>query len=216
VVVSGMARGIDAVAHTAALDAGGTSIGVLGNGFGVIYPLANRALYERMVRAGCLLTEFAPGDRPHAGSFPRRNRLISGLSLVTVVVEAGLPSGAVTTADKALDQGRTVLAVPGPITSPTSAGCNRLIQQGAKPVLSVGDVLEELGLPRPPEAARVNLDELSPLQRVLWDALLAEPQHVDALVAATGTEASGVLTALTELEIRGMVSQRPGMVFGLA
>ena len=223
VVVSGMARGIDAVAHGAALDAGGTSVGVLGNGFGVIYPPVNRALYERMVGAGCLLTEFAPGERPHGGSFPRRNRLISGLAMVTVVVEAGLPSGAVTTADRALEQGRTVLAVPGPITSPTSAGCNRLIQQGAKPALSVGDVLEELGLPRPPEEgggaaarARVNLGELSPLQRVLWDALLAEPRHVDALVAATGTDAAGVLTALTDLELKGMVAQRPGMVFGVA
>jgi DNA processing protein len=223
VVVSGMARGIDAVAHTAALDAGGTSVGVLGNGFGVVYPASNRALYERMVSEGCLLTEFAPGVRPFDGSFPRRNRLISGLCMVTVVVEAGLPSGAVTTADRALEQGRTVLAVPGPITSPTSAGCNRLIQQGAKPALSVGDVLEELGLPRPPEddrragggVPRVNLDELSPLQRVLWDALLVEPCHVDALVAVAQTDVREVLTALLDLEIKGMVSQGRGMVFGV-
>ena len=219
-VVSGMARGIDAIAHTAALDAGGASVGVLGCGFGVAYPASNRPLYDRMVREGCLLTEFPPGMHPHAGSFPRRNRLISGIGMVTVVVEAGLPSGAITTADRALEQGRTVLAVPGPITSPTSAGCNRLIQQGAKPALSLGDVLEELGLPRPPEEdsvpPRVNLDELTPLQRVLWDALQAEPRHVDALVAATRTDARGVLSALTDLELRGLVSQRPGMVFGLA
>ena len=148
VVVSGMARGIDAIAHAAALDAGGASVGVLANGFGVIYPAANRQLYERMIMHGCLITELPPGERPHAGAFPRRNRLISGVAGATVVVEAAANSGALITADSALDQGRAVLAVPGPITSPTSVGCNKLIQQGAKPALSAGDVLEELGLPR--------------------------------------------------------------------
>src|SRR3989449_5537010 len=147
VVVSGMARGIDAEAHAAALDAGGKSVGILGNGFGVIYPAANRTLYQRMTSAGCLATELPPGDRPHAGAFPRRNRLISGLAGVTVVGEAAPGSGALITVDCALDQGRAVLAVPGPITSPTSLGCNKLIQQGAKPALAPGDILEELGLP---------------------------------------------------------------------
>ena len=120
--MSGMARGLDAVAHAAALDAGGGTIGVLGNGLGVIYPAANRALYERVAARGLLLTEFPPGERPHAGSFPRRNRLISGLARVTVVVEAAVGSGALITAGTALDQGREVMAVPGPITSPVSAG----------------------------------------------------------------------------------------------
>jgi DNA processing protein len=227
VVVSGMARGVDAIAHTAALDTGGTSIGVLGNGFGVVYPAANRALYDRMAAMGCLVTELPPGERPHAGAFPRRNRLISGLAGVTVVVEAAPGSGALITADCALDQGRTVLAVPGPITSATSLGCNRLIQQGAKPALSAGDILEELGLPgiaegtaerpvrgeAPPE--RPLPPDLSGLQRSLWETLRAEPKHVDALVATTGTDTSAVLTALTELEMRGVVKQQPGMVFGL-
>ena len=226
VVVSGMARGIDAVAHAAALDAGGGTVGILGNGFGVIYPVANRALYQRMATAGCLVTELPPGERPHAGAFPRRNRLISGLAGVTVVVEAAPGSGALITADCALDQGRAVLAVPGPITSPTSLGCNRLIQQGAKPALAAGDILEELGLPgaagsrdggvSPPAAARGQPLDLSALQRTLWDSLRAEPKHVDALVAAAGAETGAVLTALTELELRGVVTQRPGMVFGLA
>jgi len=237
VVVSGMARGIDACAHAAALDAGGTSVGVLGNGFGVIYPAANRALYERMIARGCLITELPPGERPHAGAFPQRNRLISGLAGVTVVVEAAPGSGALITADCALDQGRVVLAVPGPITSPTSLGCNKLIQQGAKPALSAGDILEELGLPggadctvhgstaaqspgpgpgvgRPARTSPPS--DLSDLQRSLWDALAAEPRHVDALVATAGADTGAVLTALTELELRGVVQQRPGMVFGLA
>jgi DNA processing protein len=224
VVTSGMARGIDAIAHGAALDAGGASVGVLGNGFGVIYPAANRALYERMIASGCLVSELPPGERPHAGAFPRRNRLISGLAAVTVVVEAAASSGALITSDCALDQGRIVLAVPGPITSPTSLGCNRLIQQGAKPALSAADILEELGLPgvaepgpaaRGEKASRSQPADLNDLQRSLWDALAAEPKHVDLLVATAGGETGAVLTALTELEMRGLVRQQPGMVFGL-
>ncbi len=218
VIVSGMARGIDAIAHTAALDAGGRSVGVLGNGFGVIYPAANRALYDRMV------SEHPPGERPHAGSFPRRNRLISGLSRAVVVVEADVKSGALVTANVGLEQGRPVLAVPGPITSRTSAGCNKLIQQGAKPALCAADVLEELGLAAgmrelglalSTPAPRVPPLDLSGLQLTLWSRMTMEPQHVDALVAATQTGAANVLGALTELELRGLVRQGPGMVFGL-
>jgi DNA processing protein len=224
-VVSGMARGIDALAHTAALDAGGTSIGVLGNGFGVIYPAANRALYERMLRHGCLVTEHAPGERPHVGSFPKRNRLISGLARAVVVIEAAAKSGAINTADCGLEQGRAILAVPGPITSPTSVGCNKLIQQGAKLTLCAADILEELGLPTTlgetalalsTPAPRVPPVDLSGLQLALWSHLAAEPQHVDVLVAAARTEAADVLGALTELELRGLVRQGPGMVFGLS
>src|SRR5207253_7133267 len=202
VIVSGMARGIDAIAHMAALEAGGASLGVLGNGFGVVYPAANRPLYERMIAHGCLVTELPPGERPRAHTFPRRNRLISGLAGVTVVVEAAAGSGALITVDCALDQGRGVLAVPGPITSPTSLGCNRLIQQGAKPALCAADILEELGVPAVTPAGastgtRATPPDLGPLQRKLWDALGAEPQHVDALVALAGAETSAVLTALT-------------------
>jgi DNA processing protein len=224
VIVSGMARGIDAIAHAAALDAGGRSIGVLGNGFGVVYPAANGELYQRMVRNGLLITEHPPGERPHAGSFPKRNRLISGLSRAVVVVEADVKSGALVTANEALEQGRPVLAVPGPITSRTSAGCNKLIQQGAKPVLCAADILEELGLASgmrelglalSTPAPRVPPVDLSGLQLTLWSRMTAEPQHVDALVAATQTGAANVLGALTELELRGLVRQGPGMVFGL-
>jgi len=235
VVVSGMARGIDAIAHAAALDAGGASVGVLGNGFGVVYPAANRALYDRMVARGCLITELPPGERPHAHTFPRRNRLVSGLAAATVVVEAAAGSGALITTDAALDQGRAVLAVPGPITSPTSLGCNKLIQQGAKPALCAGDILEELGLgrltPGPcpgglesgltpgrcPGASgeRTPPADLTPLQESLWTALAAESRHIDALSGATNAPTSDVLTALTDLELRGVVRQDPGMRFAL-
>src|SRR5205814_2718012 len=136
----GRAGGMGGSVHAGGLDVGGGggggggggTIGVLGNGFGVIYPAANRALYDRMVAHGCLVTEHPPGERPHAGAFPRRNRIISGLSRAVVVVEADVKSGALVTADCGLAQGRPILAVPGPITSRTSAGCNKLIQQGAK------------------------------------------------------------------------------------
>ena len=141
VVISGMARGLDAVGHLAALDAGGATIGVLGNGLGVVYPAANRALYERVAAQGLLITEFPPGERPSVYTFPRRNRLISALARVTVVVEAASGSGALITADAALEQGRDVLAVPGNITSHTSVGTNRLIRDGAIPVLEVEDLL---------------------------------------------------------------------------
>ncbi len=225
VVVSGMARGLDAVAHEAALDASGTTVGVLGNGFGVIYPVANRALYERVAATGCLVTELPPGERPRVSTFPRRNRIISGLAGVTVVVEAAVGSGALITADCALDQGRSVLAVPGPITSPTSAGCNKLIQQGAKPALSAADILEELGIVATPLAGedrsaeplrRAQPADLSDLQRSLWEALAGRSVHVDALVAGTGREPGDVLTALTDLELRGLIARAPGMIFALA
>src|SRR2546422_4466918 len=173
-----------------------------------------------MGAGGCLVTEPPPGERPHAHTFPRRNRLISGLAGVTVVIEAAVNSGAIITADAALEQGRAVLAVPGPITSPTSQGCNKLIQQGAKPALCPGDVLEELGLPSaepgqicgsPGAPPRGQPPDLSPLQRTLWDALVAESQHVDALVAGAGVEAGGGLTALTDLELRGPGRQGAGV-----
>ena len=224
VVISGMARGIDALVHTAALEAGGGTIGVLGNGFGIIYPAANRALYDRMLAQGCLVTEHPPGERPHAGSFPRRNRLISGLARAVVVIEAAAQSGALVTADAGLEQSRAILAVPGPITSPTSFGCNKLIQQGAKPALCAADIFEDIGLPTglrelgvalSTPAPRVPPIDLTGLQLTLWHRMTTEPQHVDALVAATDSGAANVLGALTELELRGLVRQGPGMVFGL-
>jgi DNA processing protein len=228
VVVSGMARGLDAVAHQAALEAGGATVGVLGNGFGVIYPAANRVLYERVVAGGCLVTELPPGERPRVSTFPRRNRIIAGLAGVTVVVEAAVGSGALITADYALDQGRSVLAVPGPITSPMSVGCNKLIQQGAKPALCAADVLEELGLApaersrqppapggSPAPAPRPLPADLTEAQRALCAALAPQAAHVDILVEATGREPGDVLTALTELELRGLVVQRGGMMFEL-
>lgn len=157
VVVSGMARGLDAIAHRAALDIGGPTIGVLGNGLGVIYPAANRELYADVARHGLLLTEFPPGERPGVGAFPRRNRLISGLARVTVVIEAAAGSGTLITVGTALSQGRDVMALPGNITSPTSVGTNRLIQDGAEPLIELADLLRHY-----PEAGGVSPPIVAP------------------------------------------------------
>ncbi|MEZ4412364.1 MAG: DNA-processing protein DprA [Gemmatimonadales bacterium] len=221
-IVSGMARGLDAVAHLSALDVGGDTIGVLGNGFGVIYPSANRVLYERMRREGLLLTEFPPGNRPNAGSFQRRNRLISGLARVTVVVEAASGSGTLITVDAALSQGRDVMVVPGAITSPTSIGTNRLLRDGATPFLEVADLLALYPELRPAvsgkgtPAATVEAPPALPLtlfERRVFQTLDRTPRHLDALIEVVGVPAAELLPALSALEMYGVARQEPGRRF---
>ena len=220
-VVSGMARGLDAAAHAAALEGSGGTIGVLGNGLGVVYPAANRALYERVAARGVLLTEFPPGERPHAGSFPRRNRLISGLARVTVVVEAAAGSGALITAGTALEQGREVLAVPGPITSNVSVGTNRLIRDGAAPYLEPLDLLQHFPEARP---AQAGAEERATVERELPGTLSADERavalllgadlvHIDDLATRAGRPVNAVLGVLCSLEIAGVVEQLPGKHF---
>jgi DNA processing protein len=218
VVVSGMARGLDAVAHGAALDAGGATIGILGNGLGVIYPAANRRLYDRVVEHGLLLTEFPPGERPGIGAFPRRNRLISGLARVTVVIEAAEGSGTLITVGTALAQGRDVMAVPGDITSPTSVGTNRLIRDGAEPLLQIEDLLahypevggsagQRLGA----SAAHASPpDDLSPLELSVFDVLRHGPAALDQVIEQTGAAAPEALAAISSLELRGVMTQLEG------
>ena len=219
VIVSGMARGLDAVAHSAALDAGGATIGVLGNGLGVIYPAANRSLYQRVGAGGLLLSEFAPGERPHAGSFPRRNRLISGLSRVTVVVEAAVGSGALITAGAALDQGREVMAVPGNISSAVSRGCNQLIRDGAAPVLEAADLLEhfpEIAAPSKTGATepnRVLPETLLPEERALAEMFGLDPVHPDELASKSRRPIGEVLGLISGLEIAGVIERCPGRLF---
>lgn len=220
VVVSGMARGLDATAHGAALDGGGTTVGVLGNGLGVIYPAANRALYERVAREGCLLTEFPPGERPHAGSFPRRNRLISCLARVTVVIEAATGSGTMITVSTALEQGREVMAVPGCITSPVSIGTNRLIRDGAAPLLEIADLLRhfpETGTPPrqgssdpPARQARTLPPGLGPIERRALELFGDLPLHTDHIAERLGLPVGGVLGLLGGLELQELVTALPG------
>lgn len=226
VVVSGMARGLDAVAHEQALALQGGTIGVLGNGLGVVYPSANRRLYDRMIESGLLLTEFPPGERPNAGSFPRRNRLISGLATVTMVVEAAVNSGALITADSAADQGREVLGVPGPITSPTSAGVNRLIRDGVAPYLEPDDLLRHYpGVSVVAEryaGRRMSLSDFPALAGAGADLarvaglLGADAVPLDALVTSAGMAPADLMGHLSALEIAGFAEQLAGGRFRLA
>jgi DNA processing protein len=223
-IVSGMARGIDTAAHRAALEVGGATLGVLGNGIEQVYPPENRGLFAAVRERGLLVTEFVPGETPKAGNFPRRNRLIVALARAVLVVEMGLKSGAQHTVTYALEQGRDVLAVPGPISSPTSAGTNQLIKEGARLVTAVQDVLEELeGVgstpPRPlPERPRTAAEQsalplLSGPEGCVLTALRGEPHHVDELSAATGMATAPLLGTLLELELRGLAEALPGKLY---
>lgn len=217
-VVSGMARGIDAVAHRAALTRGGRTVAVLGCGVDVVYPPEHRTLWEDIAQSGTVVSEFLMGTEPDAPHFPRRNRIISGMSLGTLVVEAGEKSGALLTAAYALDQNREVFAVPGSIVSPKSQGTNALIQRGAKLVSSVEDILEELRGPfrpmiPPMEAPRPIPQGLPPEEEALLNVLSSEPRHIDSLSEEVGRPPSEVLTVLLSLELSGLVRQLPGKMF---
>jgi DNA processing protein len=209
VVVSGLARGVDAAAHEAALDARGTTIAVLGTGIDIVYPKSNRALFRRIEAEGLIVSEFAPGSPPLAGHFPVRNRIISGLSLGTIIVEATGRSGSLITARMAAEQGREVFAVPGSIFSKGTEGTHRLIQYGAKLVHDANDVIEEIeGLgriakrkePAPPDELREVLEALS-----RDDGL-----HVDAAAAKIGRSIPSIAQSLLELELGGWVRSLPG------
>jgi DNA processing protein len=211
VVLSGLARGIDGEAHRGALEAGGPTIAVLGCGVDRDYPAAHAQLAARICDRGLVISEYAPGVEPAPWRFPARNRIIAGLAAATVVVEARERSGALITADFALETGREVFAVPGEITSALSVGTNALLRLGATPLTSAGDVLDALGVEvaatPPPE-----LDE--PAARVLA-ALSLEAAGVDQLVHGTGLDAAAVATALAELELVGAIAEADGLYRGV-
>jgi DNA processing protein len=229
VITSGMAIGIDGAAHTGALESGRT-IAVLGTGPDRVYPAAHRDLARRIAERGALLTEFPPGTGPHASHFPRRNRVISGLSLGTLVVEAAPRSGSLITARYAMEQGREVFAIPGSIHNPLARGCHELIRQGAKLVDSADQVLEEVGpqlrrLMAEPPAARDQGVGASPLgasamltdpdYRQLLDAMGHDPLAPDQLIARSGLSAQAVSSMLLLLELQGHVSSYPGGRYSL-
>ncbi|MEE8162700.1 MAG: DNA-processing protein DprA [Anaerolineae bacterium] len=216
-IVSGLARGIDSEAHRAALDAGGRTIAVLGSGIDIIYPPESRRLAQAVVERGALVSEYAIGTPPEAGNFPPRNRIISGLSLGVVIVEAGERSGALITGDFALEQGREVFAVPGNIFRRKSMGTNKLIQQGAKPVLSVEDVLEELNLTMVSKQAEVRaVVPENETEATLLEYITAEPIHVDEIGEKSGLPIAQVSSTLALMELKGMVRQVGGMNYVLA
>jgi DNA processing protein len=211
-VVSGLARGVDAIAHQAALKAGGRTLAVLGSGVDRIYPPEHRLLAEQMLASGALLSDYAPGTPPEGANFPPRNRIISGLSLAVVVVEAGETSGALITAQFAVDQGREVFAVPGNILALQSKGTNRLIQQGAHPLLSARDLLDTLNLTRLGEQ-RVVRQALpgDALEAQILAVLTHEPRHVDEIRNQTGLPIERVSATLVMMELKGLVRQAGGM-----
>lgn len=207
-VVSGLARGVDAAAHEACLESGGVTVAVQACGPDVVYPAAHRRLAERIAGGGAVVSEFPPGTHPRPGFFPLRNRLISGLARAVVVVEARERSGSLVTARHAADQGVDVFAVPGPITSPTSAGTNALLRDGAAPLLEVADVLRALDWPRVPRCAREGAGSPAPSRdaEAVLEALAHEPATTDALSRRLGRATSALAAPLVELELAGRIA----------
>ncbi len=215
-VVSGLALGIDTVAHQAALAAGGRTIAVLGSGVDQVYPTQNRALADAIIANGALVSEYPLGTRPEANNFPPRNRIISGLSRGVVIVEASQRSGALITAEFAAEQGRDVFAVPGSILHPGSAGCNDLIRQGATPFLSVNDVLDQLNFATLTTQSQLRQHALSdPLEAQLMTILAHESYHIDELVRRMALPSGQVGSLLTLLELKGLVRQVGGMMYAI-
>ncbi len=221
-VVSGLARGIDSAAHEGALASGGISVAVLGCGADLIYPQENEKLAEKICERGCLISEYLMGTPPEGHNFPRRNRLISGLSRAVLVVEAGPKSGALLTASYAVDQNRDVFAVPGDPRKVLSEGVNTLIQQGAKLVKSVEDILNEMGvLPAKAAATGKGSPEeklkpaLSAEERVVFEGLGRDALHVDELAEKLGMDVSHLLGILLRLVMKQLVREHPGKLYSL-
>ncbi len=216
-IVSGLAKGIDSIAHHSALEAGGRSIGVFACGLDIVYPAENADLARRIMQQGALVSEYPLGTKPRAENFPRRNRIMSGLSLGVLVVEAGETSVAMITAHMALEQNREVFAIPGGILSPASRGTNRLIQEGAKLVRDYTDILEELNLTE--VAHQIEMKEIIPAsdtESLLLRKLGAEPVHIDEVCRSSGLSISTVSSTLAMMELKGLVKQVGAMNYALA
>ena len=218
-VISGLARGVDTVCHKAAVGVKARNIAVLGSGLGKLYPPENKALAEGISECGAVVSEFSMLTEPDKFNFPRRNRIISGMSLGTLVIEAAEKSGALITARYALEQNREVFAVPGNITSEESKGPNGLIRQGAKLVMSVEDILEELQDVLPEEflnvkgQAELTAVTLSDLENKVFSAISNEPVHIDEIINITKVKTGVLAAALINLEIKGFIKQFPGKMF---
>jgi DNA processing protein len=217
-IVSGMARGIDTKAHRGALNGHGRTIAVMGSGLDRVYPPENKSLMEAISDNGAIISEFPMGTQPLKQNFPLRNRIISGMTLGTLVVEAGNVSGALITARLALDQGREVFAIPGPINSWASKGTNRLIKQGAKLVEDVEDIFEELGPHLGPLV--FNADQIKEKQNKggeeddpVLSILIDDPMHIDVLIEKTGFTIPKMVTRLIQLEMEGIIRKLPGNMY---
>jgi DNA processing protein len=212
-VVSGMARGIDTEAHLGALEAGGKTAAVLGSGLYVIYPPENKQLFNEISTHGVVLTEFPPHTHPEPGNFPMRNRVIAGLSRGVLVVEAQQRSGALITVDFALEQGRDVFAIPGQINSKNSEGTNNLIKQGACMVTEINDILSEYGLVTDENKTNIQqgeLFDLSPEEKLIFDLLGTDSEHLDELVYKSKLTIGELSTCLLQMELKGIIKALPG------
>jgi DNA processing protein len=214
-VVSGLARGIDTAAHQGALAAKGRTVAVLGTGLNHLYPDENRALAEKITNSGAVISEFPMDTTPDRQTFPMRNRIISGWGFGLLVVEAGANSGALISASQATDQGRNLYAVPGPIDKPTSLGTNRLIQQGAKLVMSVDDILEDLQnlFPSKPLLTTSKPPDLEGDLLRIYESIESSETSIDRIIDASGLAANVVTSGLLQLEMRRLVKQLPGKFF---
>ena len=216
-IVSGLAKGIDSIAHRSALEAGGRNIAIFACGLDTVYPAENAELARHIMQQGALISEYPLGTRPKADNFPRRNRIMSGVSLGVLVVEAGETSGAIITAQLALEQNREVFAIPGSILAPTSRGTNHLIQEGAKLVRDYTDILEELNLTA--VAHQMEMKEIIPAsdtETLLLKQLSAEPVHIDEVCRSSELPISIVSSTLAMMELKGMVKQVGAMNYALA
>ncbi len=230
-IVSGMARGIDTAAHRGALKGGGRTIAVLGSGLDVIYPAENTKLFQEITHNGAVISEFPLSTPPLPRNFPMRNRVISGLSLGTLVIEASLKSGSLITAQMALDQGREVFAVPGNINSKTSRGTNKLIKDGAKLVECTDDILEELtsqlNLPattrnvskKATSEVRIRQDRtstLNPDEKSVWNCLSDDPKHIDKIINENQLKGGSIYAILLNLELKSLIQEHPGKYYSRA
>ena len=218
-VVSGLARGIDSVAHRAALAAGGRTIAICACGLDIIYPSENKGLAREIIENGALISDYPLGTPPKAENFPQRNRIMSGMSLGVLVIESMERGGSLITAATALQQDREVFAVPGSILSPTSRGTNALIRSGAKAVLEINDIFEELNFIRAPQQLALSSDEetllLDDIQSHLLDQMAAGPIHIDELCRQSRLPVSQVSSTLTILELKGIVKHLGNMNYGI-
>jgi DNA processing protein len=218
-IVSGLAQGVDTIAHTTALDVGGRTLAILASGLDQIYPPGNNALARRIVESGqgALISAYPLGVRPEAGNFPARNHIISGLSLGVLVTEAPEKSGALISANAALNQGREVFAIPGGIFSPGGAGVNKLIRDGAHPVTNINDILASLNLHMIPQQSEVRaIQPDTPEERTLLNLLSHEARHIDELIRESSLPTNEVSSTLTVMELKGMIKQVGGMQYVLA
>ena len=216
-IASGLARGVDTIAHQTALKSGGRTLAVMGSGVNIIYPAENTSLTRRILENGALISECPIDAGPRAENFPRRNRILSGLTLGTLVTEAGESSGALITANNALEQNREVFAVPGSVLSSQSRGTNRLIQQGAKLVRHVADIMEELNIKT--VVSQLEFKEILPendIEKQLVKYLALEPVHIDEVCRASGLPTAMVSSTLAMMELKGMVKQLGGMNYALS